>query len=174
MQPNPFFVSVQTKPRPFGDASAKTLARAPHLDRLRVLCFGSNDISDVGLDALASADWAPSLNRLELTDTHITRRELRALSSPAFGNLRWLDLGSGKMTYEEIPHLLAIPWLPHLTHLILRKNEIGYEGARLLASAPLDAIEFLDVTKNKIAEPECELLRERFGDRVRLRNSCDE
>ena len=158
---------------PHGDAALKVLARAPHLDDLRVLAVGFNDLSDVGLDALAHADWAPNLTRLDLTDTHMTRRELRALASSTFGNLRRLDLGYGQMTYEEIPHLLAIPWLPRLTHLVLSNNAIGYEGTRLLAAAPLDAIELLDVTSNKLAEPERELLRDRFGDRVRLRNSWD-
>ena len=157
--------------RDFGDAGANVLARASHLDDLCVLAIGSNDLTHVGLDPLAHAVWASNLARLDLNGTHLTDRELCGLASPAFGNLRWLDLGYGKITDEEIPRILDIPWLPYLTHLILSNNQIGRKGARLLASALLDQIEHLDLTSNKIAEPERELLRERFGDRVRLRNS---
>jgi uncharacterized protein (TIGR02996 family) len=159
--------------RPFGDTSGKVLARSPHLERLRVLDFGFNFLTHVGLDALAHADWASNLTRLNLTGTDMGQRELAALASPTFGNLRWLDLWYGKITDAEIPRLLEIPWLNQLTHLNLMNNEIGYEGARLLAEAPLDAIEHLDLRANKIAEPERELLRECFGDRVRFVNSWD-
>jgi uncharacterized protein (TIGR02996 family) len=122
---------------------APHLAASPHLARLRSVSLAHNRIGPRGARALGESPHLAGLRTLELTHCHIGDAGLAAL--------------------------LSSPRLAGLEALHLWNNDLGPAGTRLLASPrTLPRLEYLSAGCNKFGAAGEGMLRERFGNRVRL------
>jgi uncharacterized protein (TIGR02996 family) len=154
------------------DSDMKTLAQSPHLNNLEVLGLGFWKLRKRGLETLASAPWLSNLTKVDLMSLGNGDEAMRILVRAPLHRLRWLELGYSKLGAGAVSTLLSAPWVSGLTHLDLSNNNIGTEGARALAEADqLDNLVSLDVTRNKLSEEAGNLLRQRFGERVKVKAS---
>jgi hypothetical protein len=148
------------------------LAKSENLGRLQVLSLGFWKLSRRGIAALAGASWLPNLTRLDLTSVDLVEAEIEVLAGAPLDNLRWLEVNYNALTAREVRALLAAPWIANLTHLDLSNNAIGIEGAQALAGAEqIESLVHLDVSHNNLGDEAGNLLRERFGQRVIVRQS---
>jgi uncharacterized protein (TIGR02996 family) len=135
-----------------GDALALTLARPP---------------------VLAGTPPLTSLTYLSLAGTGLTAEGVTALASAAqLARLRQLDLSNNYLPHFGLTSLAQSPYLAGLTHLRLVNTHSGSGDALALAGSHyLQHIEELDLDGNgDLAHTVGGLaLRQRFGDRVRLR-----
>jgi Ran GTPase-activating protein (RanGAP) involved in mRNA processing and transport len=129
----------------FGSGGMHLLAQAPALQNLRHLWLTNNWIGDSGASALFHDDVSrlPHLERLWLNWNAVGNRGAAALArDPARTALRDLDLRHCHIEDEGGLALARSPWLEDLEHLHLAGNR------------------FAAVTR--------EMLRQRFGRRVRV------
>ena len=88
---------------------------------------------------------------------------------PQLARLKELDVSNCGLGAYDIHALATCTFLSGLETLNLRGNKIGNEAARYLAeSAPLANLQLLDLEDNPIGYRLIPVLRERFGERVRL------
>jgi uncharacterized protein (TIGR02996 family) len=146
-----------------GDAGAAALARAAGLRALRRLAVPGWEIGPAGAAALASAPWAAGLEALDLSSNPLTAPGWQALAPLASGGLRRLGLGATRRDHSLAPPVLKLPArlvaidlgnnalgraglasllpalerLEELADLRLDDNDLGDEGARLLAASPV-------------------------------------
>jgi uncharacterized protein (TIGR02996 family) len=93
--------------------------------------------------------------------------------NPALARLRKLSLHHNKMVDGAVVALAGSPNVANLTYLNLDDNRIGDAGAKALATSPhLANLRELGLRDNpRLTEEGKRLLREKFGDRVRLGSS---
>jgi hypothetical protein len=155
-----------------------SLARSPHLGRLRELWLPRNNLGDRGAELLASAPWLPGLRGLGLTDNGLTAEGVRALAGVYGFRPRMLDLslnevgsvGLGALTDagtldavddlrliecrigDDAVSALAGRWsLAGPESLYLRDNAITDTGAESLAGAPwIGRVRFIDLADNLV------------------------
>lgn len=159
------------------------LIGSPYLANLTALGLGGEDDNghlDIhGIRALVASPHLGRLESLDLSGNWLNAEAfahfLTAANLPA---LRTLNLRSVGIGDEGAVALAAVPWVSRMKVLDLAKNGIGDSGARALAAAPLASIENLDLRdkfillphndSDSVSEETKQLLRERFGSRVRL------
>ncbi len=124
------------------DQAIARLTEGSALAGLETLNLASNQIGDLGAEALAASPNLAGLVRLELRGNRIGDRGARALArSPHLGRLEYLGLAH---------------------------NRIERLGADALGRAPgLGRIVEFDLSQNPVPIPVLRALRERVGDRVR-------
>jgi uncharacterized protein (TIGR02996 family) len=160
------------------------LARA-ELCRLEVLDLHSQNLGRRGLEALASWRGLAGLKTLVIDYCDIydepdadMAASIRALvSSPHWQDLRELNVDNTVNTLSQLEALLSSPKLASLYRLeiqpdpCIRSVELDPEQvARLLAECPyLENIRKLDLGVFDVGKRGARLLRDRFGERVRLR-----
>jgi uncharacterized protein (TIGR02996 family) len=128
----------------FGVDSAARFFASPNLTGLRQIEFRSVKPGAVGMQSLAR--------------------------TPALSRLRKLFLAHNKLADKAVAALADAKHLVNLTHASLADNNIGDKGAEALAnSAALANVHELDMRENlRLTQAGKQLLREKFGDRVRL------
>ncbi len=180
-----------------GDAGAVALAASPVLRRLTNLEVNDNDLGPDGAAALGSSAVLIGINALNLSDNPSGNAAAVALAASAFASeLRLLSLTTTGLTATGAAALAASDRLPHLTTLQLYENALDDAAARALAKSPrLRGLEVLSVAINKIGDDGAralaasaslanligldlralalgeevqELLKEKFGSRMRL------
>jgi hypothetical protein len=117
---------------------------SPNLTGLRHISFRGIDPGAAGVEALAA--------------------------NPTLSRLRKLALFHNKLVDKAAAALAAAKHLTNLTHLDLHDNNIGDKGAAALAaSEAFPNLTVLDLRQNpRLTDGGKKLLRDRFGDRVRL------
>src|SRR5262245_36299100 len=117
------------------------VASLPYLARLSALRVNINALGDEGVAILASSPYLGGLTSLELSRNDIGDAGVQALS--------------------------ACPCLSRVTRLDLSHNSIGDAGACTLARS-LPHLQKLTLYWNRINEPGRTILREQFGNRVKI------
>ena len=150
------------------------LFRSRTLDGLRFLRLQSLVDWPIPADAWAHFSDCPYLGRLTHLDLFsdltggaaLVEALLTATSVPALRTLRARQFG---LQGEDVARLVGHPWVSRLTVLDLSCNTIGDDGARALAESPhLDGLTVLHLRTCLVGFRGKELLRQRFGDRLRL------
>jgi uncharacterized protein (TIGR02996 family) len=150
------------------------LFRSRTLDGLRTLTLrvpSEGLIPGEAWELLAECPYLGRLTELELTSNGtagpaMVNALLSSTSLPALRTLRvrWFRLGD-----EDVARLVNHPWVRRLTTLDLGGNLIGEDGYRALVASPhLDGLTLLDLRGNQVSGLAGPLLRQRFGDRLRL------
>ena len=109
-----------------GARGAELLARTTELDELELLDLSDNTLEDEGGVALARATSLPRLTNLSLGSNRLGVASLTALGEAAF--------------------------TPQLRALTLRNNHLSDAHMRALASAPLVALEHLNMSNNLLGD----------------------
>ena len=91
-------------------------------------------------------------------------------NNPALSRLRKLSLHHNKLVDGAVAALAGSANLANLTYLDLHDNKIGDTGAEALAKSPhLANLRELNLRDNpRLTEKGKQLLRDKFGERVRL------
>jgi uncharacterized protein (TIGR02996 family) len=129
----------------FGADSAARFFASPNVTGLRQIEFRSVKPGAVGMQALAK--------------------------NPALSRLRKLNLAHNKLVDKAVAVFAEAKHLTNLTHLDLSDNNIGDKGAEALAAAAktLTSLRELGMWMNpRLSETGKKLLRDAFGDRVKL------
>jgi uncharacterized protein (TIGR02996 family) len=128
----------------FGTHYAAKVFASPNLTGLRRIEFRGIDPGVAGTESLAK--------------------------NPALSRLRKLSLHHNKLVDKAVVALAGSPHLTNLTHLDLHDNKIGHKGAEALAaSTAFPNLQELDLRENpRLTDNSKQLLRDTFGDRVRL------
>ena len=158
-----------------GPAAGLALGRSPHLTRLRRLKI-HDDIGATGAAALAQAPNLAGLTDLDITCV-IDAEGVQALAaSPYLRRLKTLYLVW--IGDEGAKALARSPVLDSLEELWLQGSGMTDEGARALAASPyltrLKPGELELGARNDFTEEGWQLLRARFGDRIRTRSEAIE
>ncbi|MFT5683752.1 MAG: Ran GTPase-activating protein (RanGAP) involved in mRNA processing and transport [Myxococcota bacterium] len=131
-----------------GPRGVRALADSPVLSAVRELDLGRNSIGG-GLVALAASPHVGSLQSLRLSQTALTRADIRALAdSENFSSLTSLSLecASNMIGLEELRWLLSAAWMPQIEHLILRDCRFKDAGAQAISESPAVAnLRYLNV-----------------------------
>jgi uncharacterized protein (TIGR02996 family) len=163
---------------PLDAAAMASLARSPHLGRLRELWLPHGSLGDRGADSLAAAPWLPGLSSLGLSDNGLSREGGESLAGaeglrPAMLDLSLNELGDAGLTalidagtLDRVTDLRLIECVigdPGITSLAgrwslagpesmyLRDNGITDAGAEALAAAPwVGSVRFLDLADNRV------------------------
>lgn len=168
------------------ETGARALAASPHLGRLRRLELRGNRLGPAGAEALAGSERLASLERLglagnevglprllslsgahhllrvpalDLTGNGLTAAALQAIFHRPVGSegavrLRELDLSFNELGDDGARLVAKCPHLASLTLLRLANCGIGDDGARALANAPhLNEVEELALENNPIGDP---------------------
>jgi uncharacterized protein (TIGR02996 family) len=135
----------------------KALADSPHLGRLTALTLGGGRLWPAAGEILGQSRSLKSLTDLDLSDSGIDLKGLRALvDSPLAKRLKHLDLSvsfspAAVVGAEGAQILGQSPILNELRFLNLHWNKIGDGGLEALAQArSLHRLEHLDLTNNQI------------------------
>ncbi|WP_161791000.1 hypothetical protein [Actinomadura welshii] len=115
-------------------AEAADLGTAAGGHPLETLDLRYCGIGNTGLAALAAAPLFNGVRRLRLQNNAITEKGTPALHR--FTGLTDLDLRYNEIGVDGVRALLAAPFVPSLTRLLLYRSDVGDEGAALLAQAP--------------------------------------
>lgn len=120
-----------------GETAAHILATSTHLGQLRNLELRANRLGPCGAEAIAASERLPNLHRLGLGENEIgSHRVAAAESLHALLRVPILDLSVNGLTAAALQAILnprADPESIRLVELDLRHNELGNEGARVLA-----------------------------------------
>jgi len=152
----------------WGPQEAADLAGALSLaPRLKELYLGRNQLGDAGVQVLAEGlAGLIDIRTLSLDCNQITDVGLSALATDALPHMSAvtrLDLGSNQIGDAGVAVLaqVAMPCLVSLSELMLFKNIVGDAGATTLAQACLtDSLRQLDVRKNRIGDEAGQRLRD--------------
>jgi Leucine-rich repeat (LRR) protein len=152
-----------------GDPGAEALAGCPHLAGLRSLTLTDNDISGTGTRALVRSTWLSGLVRLDLSRNPLGVAGLAALADSDLPNLRELVLrnlpGLGQFQpLSDTPALrplLNMPGLNRLALLDLSDNDISDTERHYWDWSGIGG-------SSRPADPDCVVLRQRLGHRLRL------
>jgi uncharacterized protein (TIGR02996 family) len=157
-----------------GPSAVAALCDSAHLTRLRKLALDYNELGAAGARALAGWPGLGGLTLLGLNFTLSGDEGAAALArSEHLANLTVLALDACRIRTPGAVALANCPHLARLRVLSLRHNEIGEAGGRALAESPylanLTSLR-LDSTGTPHGIPRAvrALLRQRFGERVRL------
>jgi hypothetical protein len=115
-------------------AEAGEVGTAGRGHRLEALDLRYCRIGNTGLEALAASPVFGGVRRLRLQRNMIGEKGMSSLRR--FGNLTELDLRYNAIGVEGARALLAAPFAPKLKRLFLYREDVGDEGAALLANAP--------------------------------------
>ncbi len=126
-----------------GETGGRALAASPHLGALRRLELRGNRLGPAGAAALAGSERLVSLQHLGLAENEIGVARLLSLTR-AHDLLRVpvLDLSTNVLTAAGLRVILTCPPGPvepgfvRLRELVLSHNELGNDGARVLAACP--------------------------------------
>ena len=148
----------------FGQA----LAACPHLARLfslRIRQLSATDVAD-----FLGSPHLESLTALDLEGNGIGDAGVIALTtSPHLPRLSVLDLARNSIQDQGAEALAESPHFARLHSLNLVRNHIGDAGAGALATSPhLDNLQALSLSGCWIGAARKQLLRTRFGDRVKF------
>jgi uncharacterized protein (TIGR02996 family) len=163
---------------PLGAPGVRHLAHSPHLTSIEFLELGNLQPppGDEIVNALVGSPMLPRLRGLDLGNNGLTDEGLRTLgSSPATNSLRFLRLsntyrhGQAPLTSPAgIRGLLAGVGLKKLRKLDLNGHPIDDAAAHLLAAAPFADMQELYVSRQLVSHQGLALLRNRFGDALRV------
>ena len=153
-----------------GSQGAAAVANSPGLANLEVLNLEDNQVGSAGAEAVAASPYLRKLRELKLGTNRIGDRGAIALAqSPVVETLESLDLGWARIKAEGVKALANSPRLANLKHLDLAENNFGPEGAKALAESPyLAHLQCLELTHTKLRKRDGAMLRERFGDALRM------
>jgi uncharacterized protein (TIGR02996 family) len=180
-----------------GDLAVMELGQATCLTNLRELYVSGNDLTDRAVLVLANSNGFPHLRELDLRDNRIGDLGVCALAcSPQRNTLETLYLVNNRIGPEGAAALADSDHLRRLQRLYLNYNAIGDQGAIAFARTPqrrslveldlrqasirdpggvalaqsscLDGLQQLWLGGNRFSNRTRELLRHRFGSRVRL------
>jgi uncharacterized protein (TIGR02996 family) len=142
-------------------------AQLPHLRVLRLL---RTTPRVEGVRALLTAAFAPGLRSLALGGNGLGPAAAAVLAAaPTLAELRLLDLGDNRVGDRGAEALADSPHLANLVRLDLAENGIEARGAAALAASKyLGNLIHLNLSLNQITPAAERLLRDRFGDRVRI------
>jgi uncharacterized protein (TIGR02996 family) len=124
-----------------GETGARAIAASQHLAKLRRLELRQNRLGPAGAEAVAGSERLASLHQLGLSDNDVGLPRLASLAH-AHNMLRVpvLDLSANGLTPPGLQAALYPPagagGAVRLTELDLSANELGDDGARLLAKSP--------------------------------------
>ncbi len=155
---------------PILEAGLAALAASPRLRGLRALAI---DRTGTGLggaalgELLASAVFAPGLERLHLACSDLWRAGAAALASGRLARLEHLYL-SGNEISDGVETLVRAPFFPRLRYLNLDDNWVDDFGARALAGADSHPELILELDTAYMSDGARAELVERFGSRARL------
>ncbi len=163
---------------PLDAAGMGSLAKSPHLGRLRELWLPWNNLGDRGAALLASAPWLPGVRGLGLKDNGLSAEGVQAIAGVYGFRPRMLDLSMNEVggiglealtnagTLDGVDDLrliecrigddavaaLAGRWsMAGPESLYLRDNAITDSGAEALAAAPwIGRVRFLDLADNRV------------------------
>jgi uncharacterized protein (TIGR02996 family) len=146
----------------------------PCLPALEVLGLACGEYSDKGLARLSASAHRGSLTNLILSECEFGPAGVSALArSPHLTSLAVLALNGNPVGDEGARALADATFAGSLARLYLSHARIGPKGARALAASdPLAGLLELDLRDNRI-EAAADLLRQRFGRRVRLEREAD-
>jgi uncharacterized protein (TIGR02996 family) len=124
-----------------GEAGARTLAASPQLGQLRRLEVRANQIGPMGAESLAASTRLGNLTHLGLAENEVGSPRIKSLTTPqSFLRVPRLDFSTNSLTPAGLEVILPRSGLPgeldRLQELNLSHNELGTEGARLLAASP--------------------------------------
>ncbi len=122
---------------PIGDAGCLAIAGSPRLRRLRALAIGGDLSHRPGPELaarIASSVFAPTLERLELSDCDLGPDGAAALAAGPFARLTHLDLSHSSIG-DGVQALVRAPYFRSLRYLNLTAGELDDRGARALLEA---------------------------------------
>jgi Ran GTPase-activating protein (RanGAP) involved in mRNA processing and transport len=127
---------------------------------LEWLDLSDNDLGPVAGQLLGASAHASQLRYLDVSlNRTFGDRGVKALArSPRFGGLRVLRLVQCGLTPAGIAAAGAAGWLANLAWLELGGSDIGVGGINVLASAPLQGLRKLRISRARLASPEARAL----------------
>ncbi|MCI0701368.1 MAG: TIGR02996 domain-containing protein [Planctomycetia bacterium] len=150
-----------------GPAGAESLAGSERLCALRQLGLSGNDVGIPRLHSLAHANNLLRVPILDLSRNGLTPASLQVIFlRPRSGDtstvrLEALDLSGNELGDDGARVLAGCPCLEHVSALRLVHCEIGNEGVRALAnSSHLGEVTLLDLQNNPFADQGCWALRD--------------
>jgi Ran GTPase-activating protein (RanGAP) involved in mRNA processing and transport len=156
----------------FGCDGIAALAASPLAEQLHVLEAQNTGIGDRGIAALADS---PLLDRLlgpglNLSMNPIGNAGVQALAArPDLAPFTELILRECRVSDAGASALASSPNVANLVYLDLWQNRVGDVGARALAASPhLGNMNALSLRDNIMSAAGEDVLRKRFGDRVKL------
>jgi uncharacterized protein (TIGR02996 family) len=151
-------------------AALARLAASPALARFRRLVLERNYLDAAGVAALANSLYLTGLHELDLTSNNIGTAGADALANaPVLAGLQTLNLWNAGIGDDGVRALAESAHLAGLTTLILAYNGITDAAVPILVSSPHAArLTALNLLHNNLGPQAREMLRDRFGDRVRL------
>jgi uncharacterized protein (TIGR02996 family) len=128
-----------------GETGARALAASPYLGKLRRLELRSNQLGPAGAEAVAGSERLASLHHLGLGLNEVGVSRLHSLSRVSdLMRVPSLDLSGNGLGVAGLKAILSRPPMPaegpepvRLRELTLSHNELGEDGARILAECLL-------------------------------------
>lgn len=115
----------------------RALAEWEGLANLKTLSSSFGDITDVGVDALASSPHTKNLEKLALVGNKITGEGAAALAaSPNLTSLKVLDLRHNAIGEDGAVALSEAPFASQLEWLYLYKEDATAKGLKALSKSP--------------------------------------
>jgi uncharacterized protein (TIGR02996 family) len=144
---------------PMRQAGAAALA-AERLASLTRLELVGHFITHAGLSALAESPAFTNLRHLNLAHNQLVGDSVKALAeSPLLRKLRWLDLSQQNHFDDAIRHLAGAQWLGGLRTLLLSETWTLDDGlVELLSSPKIAQLETLDLGGNRLTDASVEAL----------------
>lgn len=130
------FAAAPIRRMPFVSTSLQTLARCPHLRRIRA--FGLRlTLSPADIRALFESPHLGDVHELSVVwNNEVSEDALKALADlPALASLRTLYLG-GELTAGGLAALAKSPHIRGLRSLVISRAGFGLDGMRALAAWP--------------------------------------
>lgn len=162
------------------DAGARLFSLCHHLNRLNRLELIRCKIGGPGLQEFANDSRIPNLTWLDVSDNDGGTNQLSdhssslgndafwmLLNSPMMRQLKRLHWNDNGLTSNAIQMLGQCPNVSNLTHLEIAGNHVGDPGMRLLIQK-FSHLKWLNVARNPFTNGMGILLKEQFGERVRV------
>lgn len=147
----------------FGDAGAARVAACPALRGLQTLRLPNGTIGDVGLAAIAGAEW-PALTTLDMDINEVGVKGVEALvASPLAAKLTTLRLARNALGDAGALALIR-SGLPG--RAVVAIGERGFSDAVAGAVMKLDRVERLSIANTLFSEEIKAALVAKFGDRI--------
>ncbi len=139
-----------------GADGLRLIVNSPHLKQLLSLSAFRNSFGCAGVVALCASPLANTLNVLDLQNTGIANRGVRALArSPLLARLHGpgLNLSMNPIGDAGAKALAACEHLERFSELVMRDCLVSDAGAAALARSPHAAgLAYLDLWKNRIGD----------------------